>query len=334
LYTKYLGQLAQDDPLHEILAFRAFPEVRNPVFHVERMSLNHLVYRYSEEKSRVSVVGKFFDLQERNEEKVSRIRGEYPNLLLLRELGFSDQPFYVVKPLCREDSIGLALVEEFVKGRDLDHYLRNAAYRGRRHELRKSLSRLASFLRTLHGRTRANGKGEADIADVDSYFMKLVKKLLKQQLISQHSAGEYLTLKDRWLSKSFMAAEEVIVHGDATPTNFVFSETGDIAAIDLERMKKSDKVFDIGMVCGELKHSFLWRTGNPYAAEPFIRHFLWKYTRHFPSPENAFREITRRLPFYMALTEMRIARNDWLDWGYRKRLAWEARECLIWGLRQ
>ncbi|MCL4475124.1 MAG: phosphotransferase [Nitrospirae bacterium] len=332
MYAKYLGQLDRDDPLHEILAFRAFPDIKNPVFHVDRMSCNHLVYRYSEEKSRVSVVGKFFDLQERNEEKLSRIKGEYLNLLLLRDLGFNDQPFYVVKPLCREDRIGLALVEEFVKGKDLDHYLRNAVYRGKRHELKRSLSRLASFLHTLHSRTW--GKENADIGAIDRYFLKIVKKLQRQQLISQDSARDYLNLRDRWLRRSFMAAEEVIVHGDATPTNFVFSNSDNVAAIDLERMKKSDKVFDIGMVCGELKHSFLWRTGDPYAAEPFIRHFLKKYTGNFPSPMNAFREITRRLPFYMALTEMRIARNDWLDWGYRKRIVWEAHECLRWGLRQ
>ncbi len=332
MYVKYLGQLAQDDPLHEILAFRAFPDIKNPVFHVDRMSAHHLVYRYSEEKSRVSVVGKFFDLRERNEEKLSRIRGEYLNLLLLRDLGFSDHPFYVVKPLCREDRIGLALVEEFVKGKDLDHYLRNAVYRGKRHELRRSLSRLASFLHTLHSRT--SWKRHSDIEEIDRYFLKIIRKLQKQQLLNEDGARNYLNLRDKWLRRSFMAAEEVIVHGDATPTNFVFSDTFDVAAIDLERMKKSDSVLDIGMVCGELKHSFLWRTADPWASEPFIRHFLRKYTENFRSPMDAFREITRRLPFYMALTEMRIARNDWLDWGYCKRIVWEAHECLRWGLGQ
>lgn len=65
-----------------------------------------------------------------------------------------------------------------------------------------------------------------------------------------------------------------------------------------------------------------------------VRHFLKKCTANFPSPRGAFREITRRLPFYMALTELRIARNDWLDWNYRRRLVWEAHECLLYGLKQ
>jgi hypothetical protein len=44
-------------------------------------------------------------------------------------------------------------------------------------------------------------------------------------------------------------------------------------------------------------------------------------------------KITRRIQFCMAMTELRIAGNEYLDWDYRKRLAFEALECLSWGLR-
>ncbi|NIT04506.1 aminoglycoside phosphotransferase family protein, partial [Candidatus Saccharibacteria bacterium] len=87
------------------------------------------------------------------------------------------------------------------------------------------------------------------------------------------------------------------------------------------------------MVCGELKHAFLWRTGNAYAAEPFIRHFLKKYSGHFRDKKKAFMEITLKNPFYMALTELRIARNSYLDWNYRKGLVHEAMKCLKHGLK-
>jgi hypothetical protein len=40
-----------------------------------------------------------------------------------------------------------------------------------------------------------------------------------------------------------------------------------------------------------------------------------------------------RNSFYMAMTELRIARNDYLDLNYRKRLADEALQCLKWGLK-
>jgi len=87
------------------------------------------------------------------------------------------------------------------------------------------------------------------------------------------------------------------------------------------------------MVCGEIKHAYFWRTGNPYEAEPFIRHFFESYSSHFIDGDKAFHEITMRNPLYMAMTELRIARNEYLDLNYRKRLTHEARKCLEWGLK-
>jgi hypothetical protein len=52
----------------------------------------------------------------------------------------------------------------------------------------------------------------------------------------------------------------------------------------------------IGMVCGGIKHAFLWQTGNPFNAEPFIRHFLKRYTAHFGNDKKAFRNIARKTP--------------------------------------
>ncbi len=94
---------------------------------------------------------------------------------------------------------------------------------------------------------------------------------------------------DKWLSKDIIqTAKCSIVHGDATPTNFIFTNTDDIVAIDLERMKICDPAYDIGMVCGELKHAFMWRMSNPYNAEPYIRHFLKSYAEHFKDKKEAF----------------------------------------------
>lgn len=194
------------------------------------------------------------------------------------------------------------------------------------------LACLASFLHRLHSRTWASDGGIA-LGHVASYFDRIVAKLCRQTLLSAAGAAEYLALRDVWLARADMGRDVATVHGDATPTNFMFPTDCEVVAIDLERMRRADPVFDVGMVCGELKHAFLWRTGNRYAAEPFIRHFLDEYARHFLDPADAFWRVTRRVPFYMALTALRIARNDWLDWAHRQRLVWEARECLVWGLR-
>jgi hypothetical protein len=333
----YLGVLDRDDPLYDVLALRVYPEITRPVFHVERLSRHRLVYRYREAETRRAVVGKFFDTQDQDEGKVTRIKSEYRKLIRLRYLGFNTHPHYVVNPLCREERIGLAVAEEFVGGKDLDHYLRGAAWHGASAALRAALDRLADFLHRLHSRSAADqsarGRATARLDEIAAYFARIVAKLLRQGLLAPGHAAAYLRLRDRWLHRPRMRVEAVTVHGDATPTNFLFPSRDDVVAIDLERMKDADRVFDIGMVCGELKHAFLWRTGRLDPSEPFIRHFLRRYTCHWPAPDGAFWEITRRVPFYMALTELRIARNTWLDWEYRRRLVREARKCLTWGLQ-
>ena len=53
-----------------------------------------------------------------------------------------------------------------------------------------------------------------------------------------------------------------------------------------------------------------------------------------PCPEPGLAERLYRLnPFYMALAELRIARNAYLSWDYRRWLVAEARRCLAWGRR-
>jgi hypothetical protein len=42
----------------------------------------------------------------------------------------------------------------------------------------------------------------------------------------------------------------------------------------------------------------------------------------------AFWAITRRVPFHIGITLLRIARNSWIDWEYRWRLVREAKAIL------
>ena len=65
--------------------------------------------------------------------------GEYDNLEKIRSYGFDTLPNYVVRPLGREERIGLAVLEEFIQGRDLDHYLKKAIYEGDTFSLKKRL---------------------------------------------------------------------------------------------------------------------------------------------------------------------------------------------------
>ena len=121
--------------------------------------------------------------------------------------------------------------------------------------------------------------------------------------------------------------QEVWLHGDATPANFLFGRGMDAAAIDLERMKRGYRVFDIGRVVGEIQHSFMSATGDIDRAEPFIGHFLWEYSCHSPDRHDAFRSITARIPYYMGLNLLRIARNHYIDHEYAGRLVGRPRTC-------
>ena len=75
----YLGTLDYHDPLYEVLLANVCPNVRSPRFHVNRMSSNG-VYKYTEEKSRTAIIGKFFRLDDTRQDRVSRIKGEYDDL--------------------------------------------------------------------------------------------------------------------------------------------------------------------------------------------------------------------------------------------------------------
>jgi aminoglycoside phosphotransferase (APT) family kinase protein len=121
---------------------------------------------------------------------------------------------------------------------------------------------------------------------------------------------------------------QVWLHGDATPANFLFGDGLDVAAIDLERMERGDRMFDVGRVAGELQHAFMHSGGGRHRAESFIAHFLRQYGRHFPDPEGMLESVAARVPYYMALNLLRIARNDYIDRGHGRRLVAQAKELL------
>ena len=131
--------------------------------------------------------------------------------------------------------------------------------------------------------------------------------------------AEFEWLRDRWHERPRMwQDQQVWLHGDATPANFLFGAGIDVAAIDLERMKRGDRAFDVGRVAGELEHAFML-VGNRERAEDFIGHFLWEYSCHLPDRYSAFEAVAARTVFYRGLNLLRIARNDYVtpDHGHR-----------------
>jgi hypothetical protein len=107
--TLYLGKLEYADPLYEILSSKVCPDVKDPIFHVNSMS-HRSVYKYTEEKTSIATIGKFFKLNDPKPDRSLRIKGEYDNLQKIRGYGFDTFPHYVVRPISRENRIGLALL--------------------------------------------------------------------------------------------------------------------------------------------------------------------------------------------------------------------------------
>lgn len=179
----------------------------------------------------------------------------------------------------------------------------------------------------MHNRTA--GDWTVDFSHAYEYAGRLIESLVEKWGMARSEAGEFYYLRENWRGRSCMWEDRrVIVHGDTTPSNFKVGPGREVMAFDLERMAWADRVFDLGRLAGELKHFFLRDTGDPWAAEPFIGHFLWEYCGYFPDRQDAFRSVTRRIPFYLGITLLRIARNSWVDWDYRRRLLEEAKQNL------
>jgi hypothetical protein len=310
-----------------------FPQLAPPPYgRIEIKPLSHQkpVYLFRERTKKIKVVGKFFKSDFVPLDKAWQwAKKGYFNLKYVREqFGMNNGAYQVVAPLGGKKDLSALLVTEMAPGKMLDHYVNNAIYEHQSQRLFDKLTYLAQFFVKLHRSSETEKQVSPELAQ--RYLGKLLHSLSKGPLTSSQRHG-IETYAARWWDKNDVFADrEVTVHGDATPTNFFFQHHA-VIAIDLDKMKRADRCWDLGFIAAELKHHFMWRTGDALAAEPFIGHFLWVYAVTY-GDEQFFYMITRKLPLYMSLGLLRIARNIWLDEPYRRNLITEAGKCLKYGL--
>jgi hypothetical protein len=333
MFDHFIGHLRESDPLHGYLRHHVLPQLGfgggEARIRVHRLSDSRDVYLYEEKFSGIRVVGKFHAQNRGLNASLApqSARHEFDNLHWLRSLGFDHAPHTVVRPLGHNWHIGDVLVTEFARGESLSAILDAAALSGQRDRLFRKLSALAHFLAAMHNRTAA--PEGVDFDPCLGYLDRVLGFLQAYRGLRQDQADTFRFLAWLWRERGCMWEDNrVMVHGDATPANFLFGRGNQVLAIDLERMHHADRVYDVGRLCGEIKHAFLQTTGDPAAGEPFIGHFLWEYAHHFPDQGAAFAAVTRRVPFYLGLTLLRIARNPWISWEHSRRLFHEAKKSL------
>ena len=333
-YSRNAGlPLERHDPLHDYLSRVVFPDigfkVNNPVIDSVCLSNRQSVYLYHERKSDAVVVGKFFGNRSDNAMKNpgESLDQEYRNLHIIREKGFCNNPYRVVRPLGKVTHINFLLLEEYVRGHDLDYYIAKAVYEGQDNRLLKKLGYLGEFIAILHSITVPDNTFENKEALPD--IVSVLNNLSNSGILSEKKFQRFKGLFNEWRQQgNLWYNRPVLIHGDATPTNFIFHHEDGVTAIDLERMRQSDRVYDIGMMSAELKHHFAWRILKADASEPFIEHFIRSYCDNLKGDCPTFKEISQKNRLFMAYGELRIARNLWLPKGHREWLISEAMRCM------
>ncbi len=332
---RYLGHLSRMDRLYDYLKYDIQPQFTNQSeveYRVFRLTGSNDVFLYEEKFSGVRFVGKFFHsgYNQNHEAAYRHLCREYHHLNMLRSLGFDSDKCYVPRPLGSNALLNYLLLTEFCTGEMLGSVIVRAIQNNDDCLLYQKLSVLAFFLATLHNKT-ADWEQPVYFQKNMNYMNALIQAL--QRCGVEKNPGELYGLAHAWSCLPFMSMDaSVLVHGDATPANFMCGVGDTLIALDLERLHRTDRVFDTGRIVGELAHFFMAHTGNRLNAERFIGHFLWEYASWFPDRKRAFESMNQRVPFYMGMTLLRIARNNWLDWKYRKRLVQEAKICLKGGL--
>lgn len=311
-----------------------FPQLAPPPYaniEITVLSERKPVFLFRESSRGIQVVGKVFARGNiASEEAWMAAEREYFNLRMLRgRYGMGNGVCRVVAPLGTARELGALLFTERAQGIVLDHFIQKAASGEGAKELFENLCLLARFFARLH----QNSQSRRGISPgLLQWYLWSLTDSLNEDCVPASDLNDIEECCRAWAgcSDRFEGDSEVIVHGDATPTNFLFGDHK-MTGIDLERMKWADRCWDLGFMAAELKHHFLWRSGDGWAAEPFIGHFLWEYAAHCGG-DQFFQATTRRLPGYMAVGLLRIARNRWLGEAYRRDLVREAKQCLQYAL--
>jgi hypothetical protein len=297
---------------------------------VKRLRASRPVFRFSLPGDGMGLVGKFFHDQVPTTPQDRSLEREYRNYLAAPGWGLTAAGL-IPRLVGQSPGLRLGLLLEGIPGPDLDYYLSEAAQGRDLEACLEKVDKLAELLGFFH--TRPLSPQPVSPGPVLAYFQKLRGQLQALGLLSPEEVKALAAESQAWEAR--LAAypdRQVLLHGDATPTNFLFPD-GRAAAVDLERLRPGDRLFDLSWVAGELRHAWGWRGRDFGDSEAVIQYFFRSYLDALPGDAILTRRIYVLNPLYMALAELRIARNAYLSWEYRRALVAEAQRCLNFGRR-
>jgi aminoglycoside phosphotransferase (APT) family kinase protein len=323
------GRLSKSSRLYRHLTERhraaALRIGRHPDIALRKLSGSHDVFLLKCAGSGRELVLKSFAKHQGPSGRLERyLDNEYDSLKRIRKFGVTSRHWTAVKPVCR-DREALFFVEEKAEGTPLDHHLSREIADGD-DRLYEKLDLIAGFFASLHHKTRVRQPANA---------FSLRQELERHAAQSCRAGGldggeqrEARSLIRRWCDSSAIRhAARSLTHGDATTTNFIYNRDR-LVAIDLERCKYRDPVYDLGMLAGELFSVAMSATSNPYNADRYLGHLYWKYAGNFRDQQGTFNRLTARNPLYMANSLLRMSRNGYFSVEHRKKLGFYALECL------
>ena len=328
----YVGDLPRQDPLQALLGTIAGERLgasERAGFLVFELPGTNEIYVYEGHESGTRIVCKFFGTRYAGDVALATRAAcrEQQALRGLREMGLCGSPHHVVCPYGFDPGINCVLALEYYEGERLSEAIDGALWRGEERRLSWRLGALAFFLATQHTRTATETPVDFDVNC--AYLDVLLSRLHDAGRVGQWDVDELCWLRELWRARPWMRHDQQVwLHGDATPANFLFGEHLDVAAIDLERCRPGDRLVDVGRIAGELQHAFLQAGGDTDRAALFIEHFVRAYCGHFPEREAMYAALTARLPYYMACTLLRVARNTYIDSDHASRLIDHSKQLL------
>ena len=187
----------------------------------EQLPSSREVYRFTFNGNGRAAVGKFFTAYPPVIPLDQGLAQEYDNYLRAAALGLTQGCLRIPRLLGRRPELCLGLLLEAIPGPDLDSLLQNACRHGELAALYRGLVSLAELLAFFHSRPVP----EAPVSGLEAlgYLDKLRLQLHGLGLLTPADETALAAERAAWEGRLAQFPDrQVLVHGDATPTNFLF----------------------------------------------------------------------------------------------------------------